>query len=120
MTSTTEKDRTARSFIDPVWVRRYAEYIEQKGCLYRHYRCNVYKELVPKLFVLYVPNCTVSKLHFGEPIFPLKNVLFLFRWTPTGGILKKRKKEMLIKTRDSTQKECQDLKITNTPIIYSK
>lgn len=72
-------------------MRRYAEYIEQKGCLYRHYRSNVYNELVPKLFVLYVPNCTVSKLHFGEPIFPLTSFLFLFRWTTTGGILGRRK-----------------------------
>lgn len=74
-TSITE-DGKARSFIDPVWVRRYAEYVEQKGCLYRHYRSNVYNKLVPKLFVLYVPNCTVSKLHFGEPIFPFKSFYF--------------------------------------------
>lgn len=31
---------------------------------------------MPKLFVLYVPNCTVSKLHFGEPIFPLESFFF--------------------------------------------
>lgn len=31
-----------------------------------HYRSNVYNELVPKLFVLYVLKCTVSKLHFGD------------------------------------------------------
>lgn len=85
VTFITKKDRKTRSFIDLVWVRRYAEYTEQKGCLYRHYRSNVYNELVPKLFVLYVPNCTVSKLHFEEPIFPLKSFLFHSDGQPLDG-----------------------------------
>lgn len=37
-----------------------------------HVRSNVYNDLVPNLFVLYVLNCTVSKLHFGDsPSFSL-------------------------------------------------
>lgn len=50
----------------------------------------------PKLFVLYVLNCTVSKLHFGYSIFPLKKLLLL-RQT-TGGIIVIKKKKRETKT----------------------
>lgn len=33
----------------------------------------------PKLFVLYVLNCTVSKLHFGDSIFPSQKLFCLDR-----------------------------------------
>lgn len=73
----------------------------------------------PKLFVLYVLNCTVSKLHFGDSsLFPLKRFLQL---RPTTGRQGKTKKYRESKT--SAHKECwvRLLKINNPPpIIYSK
>lgn len=79
----------------------------------------------PNLFVLYVLNCTVSKLHFGDSsLFPSQKLLLLRQTT---GRQKKDINNMKKDTntgnqRQSTHKECWVglTKKKISPIIYSK
>lgn len=79
----------------------------------------------PKLFVLYVLNCTVSKLHFGDSsLFPSQKLLLLRQTTGQQQRKKdKNKKSNTGNQRQNAHKECwvRLMKINNLhPIIYSK
>lgn len=78
----------------------------------------------PKLFVLYVLNCTVSKLHFGDSsLFPSQKLLLLRQSTGRIKKMTKMKKTSTGNQRPSAHKECwvRLMKINDLPpIIYSK
>lgn len=92
MTSTTEKDRKARNFVDPVLVRKYAEYIEQKDAFTDTTDLMYIMNWCPNgLFSMYLTVLCQSYI-LRSPFSPLKSFLFLFGWTATRGILEERKK----------------------------
>lgn len=90
-----------------------------------HIISNVYNKSVPKLFVLYVLYCTVSKLHhFGDSpysYFPLKKLLLQQQWL-LRQTTEKIGKNMNSKGRLNAHKErlLKNWFSSPPPIIYKK
>lgn len=76
MTSTTDSDWKARSHVDSTWARTsndedVAVHLTKWMPLQNTTDLMYIMNWCPKMFVLYVLYCTVSKLHFGDSISPL-------------------------------------------------